>query len=54
MDTIKDKLNEYTYINFYLIYNNIKYDTYYDIILYISILPLYPLSFGFYIVIRLL
>ena len=34
MDTRKDKLNEYTYITFYLIYNNIKYDTYYDIIVY--------------------
>jgi len=31
MDTVKDKLNGYTYITFYLIYNNIKCDTYYDI-----------------------
>jgi len=48
MDTVKDKLNEYTYITFYLIYNNIKCDTYYDSIVYISILPPYPLSFDFY------
>jgi len=47
IDTIKYKLNKYTYITFYLIYNNIKCDTCYDIIVYISILPLYPLSFGF-------
>ena len=48
IDTVKDKLNGYTYITFYFIYNNIKCDTYYDIIVYISILPPYPLSFGFY------
>ena len=48
IETAKDKLNGYTYITFYLIYNNIKSDTYYDIMVYISILPLYPLSFGFY------
>ena len=30
MDTVKDKLNRYTYITFYLIYNNIKCDTYYE------------------------
>ena len=48
MNTAKDKLNGYTYITFYLIYNNIKCDTYYDIIVYISILSPYLLSFGFY------
>ena len=48
MDTLKDKLNGYIYINFYLIYNNIKCNTNYDIIVYISMLPTYPLSFGFY------
>ena len=48
MDAVMDKLNGYIYISFYLIYNNIKCDTYYDIIVYISILPTYPLSFGFY------
>ena len=41
MDTVKDKLNGYTYITFYLIYKNIKCDTYYDIIVYISILPIH-------------
>ena len=46
IDMVKDKLNGYTYIIFYLIYNNIKCDTYYDIIVYM--LPPYPLSFGFY------
>jgi len=45
---IKDKLNRYTYITFYLIYNNTKYDKYYDIIVYISILLPYLLSFDFY------
>ena len=29
-DSIKDRLNGYTYITFYLIYNNIKCDTYYE------------------------
>ena len=29
-DTVKNKLNGYTYITFYLIYNNIKCDTYYE------------------------
>ena len=29
---------------FYLIFNNIKCDTYYDIIVYISMFILYPLS----------
>ena len=29
---VTDKLNGYTYITFYFIYNNIKCDTYYDII----------------------
>ena len=48
MDMIKDKLNRNTYITFYLIYYNIKCDTYYDIIVYILTLPLYLLSFGFY------
>jgi len=44
MNTIMDKLNRYTYITFYHIYNNIKCDTYYDIIVYISMFPPYPLS----------
>ena len=44
IDTVTDKLNGYTYIIFYLIYNNIKCDTYYDIIVYISMFPPYPLS----------
>ena len=48
MNTDKDKLNGYTYITFYLIYNNIKCDIYYDIIVYISMLLLYSVSFGFY------
>ena len=48
MDTVKNNLNGYTYIAFYLIYNNIKCDTYNDIIVYISIFPPYPLLFGFY------
>ena len=48
MDMVKDKLNRNTYITFYLIYNNIKCDTYYDIIVYISILSSFLLSFGFY------
>jgi len=41
IDTVKNKLNGYTYITFYLIYNNIKCHTYYDIIVYISILPIH-------------
>ena len=48
MDTVTDKLNGFTYITFYLIYNNIKCDTYYNIIVYISMLSLYPLSFDFH------
>ena len=39
MDTVKDRLNGYTYITFYLVYHNIKCDTYYDIIVDISMLP---------------
>ena len=45
IDTVEDKLNGYTYITFHLIYNNIKCDTYYDIIVDILMLPPYPLSF---------
>jgi len=30
MNTVKDKLNGYTYITFYLIYNNIKCEIYYE------------------------
>ena len=45
MDTLKEQLNRYTYITFYLVYNNIKCDTYYDIIVDILMLPPYPLSF---------
>ena len=48
IDTVMDKLNGYTYIIFYFIYNNIKCDTYYDIIVYISMFSPYTLSFGFY------
>ena len=48
MDTLKEQLNRYTYITFYLVYNNIKCDTYYDIIVDISMLPPYLLSFDFY------
>jgi len=32
MNMVKDKLNGYNYITFYLIYNNIKCHTYYNII----------------------
>ena len=49
MDTVTDKLNG-TYFTFYLIYNNIKCDTYYDIIVYISMLPPYPLSLVFIVI----
>ena len=30
LDTVNDKLNGYTSITFYLIYNNIRCDTYYE------------------------
>jgi len=30
MDTVKNKLNGYTYITFYLLYNYIKWDAYYE------------------------
>ena len=46
MNMVEEKLNRYTYITFYLIYNNIKCDTYHDIIVHISILLPYPLSFS--------
>ena len=48
MDKVTDKLNGYTSITFYLIYNNIKCDTYSDIIVYISMLSPYSLAFSFY------
>ena len=38
INTVKEKLDRYTRITFYLIYNNIKCDTYYDIIVYILLL----------------
>jgi len=48
MDTVKDKLNRYTYITFIssTIILNVKHIM--NIIVYISILLPYPLSFGFY------
>ena len=47
IDTVKDKLNEYTYITFYRIYNNIKcvHIWYYFVHINASTLSL---SFGFY------
>ena len=48
MNTVKDKLNGYAYITFYLIYNKIKCDIYYDIIVNILMLSPYLLSFDFY------
>jgi len=48
MDMVKDKLNEYTYITFIASTTILDVIHTMNIIVYISILSPYPLSFGFY------